>query len=107
MKKRVQWIDMAKGIGLILVMYGHIQFRPYPFYVWLCSFHMPLFFFLAGITFQVRQEEKFFSFFKKKVKALLIPYMIFSICDMVLSAWSGNMGLFQKGNSHRLGMAYA
>lgn len=78
MKKRVQWIDMAKGIGLILVMYGHIQFRPYPFYVWLCSFHMPLFFFLAGITFQVRQEEKFFSFFKKKVKALLIPYMIFA-----------------------------
>lgn len=78
MKKRVQWIDMAKGIGLILVMYGHIQFRPYPFYVWLCSFHMPLFFFLAGITFRVRQEEKFFTFFKKKVKALLIPYMIFA-----------------------------
>ena len=78
MKKRVQWIDMAKGIGLIFVMYGHIPFRPYPFYVWLCSFHMPLFFFLAGITFRIKPEESFFSFLKKKVKALLIPYMIFA-----------------------------
>lgn len=99
MKKRVQWIDMAKGIGLILVMYGHIQFRPYPFYVWLCSFHMPLFFFLSGITFRVKKYEDFQTFFKKKIKALLIPYMIFASVTWVYRFGVEIWDYFRKGTA--------
>ncbi|WP_278969986.1 acyltransferase family protein [Megasphaera elsdenii] len=47
---RVGWIDVAKGIAIVLVIIGHtVQFgggtRNFIF-----SFHMPLFFLLSGFT---------------------------------------------------------
>ncbi|MFR6000938.1 hypothetical protein [Ruminococcus sp.] len=43
MKERIQWIDEAKGIGILLVMFGHCYlhwdfcFWFIPF-IWHCSF---------------------------------------------------------------------
>ena len=59
MGKRIEWIDMAKGIGIILVIMGHISFRPESLNVWLCSFHMPLFFFLSGLTYNSTKYSEF------------------------------------------------
>ena len=76
--KRYEWIDLAKGIGLILVIYGHISFRPEWLNVWLCSFHMPLFFFLAGLTFKVEKYQSFATLIRTKFHQLIIPYFIFA-----------------------------
>lgn len=55
-RKRILWVDVAKGIGILLVLYGHLieqvatfgnQVALLQFQV-IYSFHMPLFFFLAG-----------------------------------------------------------
>lgn len=43
---RLSWLDIMKGIGIILVV-GHISSNKIIFN-WLYSFHMPLFFFAAG-----------------------------------------------------------
>lgn len=88
MAKRVDWIDTAKGLGIILVIYGHIAFRPEVLNVWLCSFHMPLFFFLSGITFHVDKYKSFKPFLINKIKTLIIPYFIFSAIT-----WIWNFGL--------------
>ena len=40
-------IDLAKGIGILLVIVGHGLFSNFA----IDSFHMPLFFFLTGLTF--------------------------------------------------------
>ena len=50
MGKRIVWIDIAKGLGIILVIAGHL-FR-YDSYIStvIFSFHMPLFFFFAGLV---------------------------------------------------------
>ncbi|MDB4201501.1 hypothetical protein N9763_00715 [Polaribacter sp.] len=40
--QRIDWIDQAKGFGIILVVYGH-NFPSIEDYIY--SFHMPLFFF--------------------------------------------------------------
>lgn len=47
-KERINSFDIAKGIGIILVMLGHVL--PGESYVrqFIFSFHMPLFFFLSG-----------------------------------------------------------
>ena len=79
MKNRCLWIDTAKGLGIILVIYGHISFRPEWWNVWLCSFHMPLFFFLSGLTFNKDNYADFKLFFSTKVKQLVIPYLIFAV----------------------------
>lgn len=76
--KRYEWIDFAKGIGIILVIYGHIYFRPGWLNVWLCSFHMPLFFFLAGLTFKVEKYQSFAILIRTKFNQLIIPYFIFA-----------------------------
>lgn len=44
---RVEWVDVAKGIGIILVVLGHNQSPDY-IIKFIYSFHMPLFFFLSG-----------------------------------------------------------
>lgn len=43
------YIDLAKGVGIILVILGHGMF---PCHFAIDAFHMPLFFVLAGITFK-------------------------------------------------------
>ena len=46
--KRIEWIDVSKGITIILMMIGH--YVPYGSQVrnFIFAFHMPLFFILSG-----------------------------------------------------------
>lgn len=84
--QRINWIDTAKGIGIILVTFGHIR-NGNGQSVWLPAldssidaiylFHMPLFFFLGGFTFSSRRS--FGDFALRKAKTLLIPYYVFSL----------------------------
>lgn len=52
-KERLSWLDVLKGIGIILVVMGHIYSNSIIFN-WLYSFHMPLFFFSAGCVYKNR-----------------------------------------------------
>jgi len=66
------WIDIAKGIGIILVIMGHTMF---PLHVAIDVFHMPLFFFIAGLILQYKYEIK--DFLIKKINRIFIPYVFF------------------------------
>lgn len=70
---RYHYADIMKGIGIILVLMGHIQ-RIAGLGNWIYSFHMPLFFFVSGMFFHDNG-----LFFKKKVKSLLVPYLSFAL----------------------------
>ncbi|MBR3988301.1 MAG: acyltransferase family protein [Clostridia bacterium] len=72
---RVEWVDIAKGIGIILVIIGHLGV-PYTD-LWIYTFHMPLFFFLSGVVFS-GIKYKFKVFLVKRIKALVIPYFALS-----------------------------
>ena len=69
---RIQWIDTAKLIGIYLVILGHISMSYKEITNVIYSFHMPLFFFLSGLT---AKRESVPTTFKKCVKSLLIPYV--------------------------------
>lgn len=80
---RIEWIDTAKGIGILLVIFAHINTGIVA--KWIYSFHMPLFFFLSGYVFRVK--DNFGLFFKKKVRSIIVPYfclgvimVLFQIC---------------------------
>ena len=51
-KGRIDWIDSAKGIGIILMLLGHVSAMPKYFIILIFSFHMPLFFFLSGYLYK-------------------------------------------------------
>lgn len=84
--KRIEWIDVAKGVGIVLVSFGHLRNGDGES-VWLPAldvpidaiylFHMPLFFLLGGLTFSRRGGFK--AFLARKAKTLLVPYYVFSL----------------------------
>lgn len=74
MGKRIEWIDTAKGIGLILVILGHLHI---PFMTtWIYLFHMPLFFFLSGLVYS-GGKYTWKQYLIKKAKSLLVPYVTY------------------------------
>lgn len=69
-KKRITWIDMAKGYGMIAVILAHLKIGDLG--LWIYTFHLPLFFLLSGYVFSAK--DNFVVFFKKKCRSMLVPY---------------------------------
>lgn len=79
MKNRIGYIDMAKGLAIILVIVGHSSFVPHIAKMMLYIFHIPLFFFLSGFTLNVRKYETFSGYFLNKWKSLVVPFFLLNI----------------------------
>lgn len=75
MNKRECFVDIAKSIGIFLVVLGHTEINP-DLKTFIYSFHMPLFFIISG--FLLKTESSFKEFFIKRFKRLMIPYFVFS-----------------------------
>lgn len=77
-KTYYQWVDIAKVIGIFLVIWGHVNIvfgdsanamvRDFIY-----TFHMPLFFFLSGLLYKPISP---LATIKKDWDSLLIPYLI-------------------------------
>lgn len=79
MSKRIEWIDVVKGLAIILVIVGHtIHPRSFSWIV-IFTFHMPIFFIISGFLYKPRGPHEIIA---KKSKRLLIPY--FSTCFLLL-----------------------
>ena len=87
MSKRINYIDVARGIGILLVVMGHNDFAAIsPFmHKLIYSFHMPLFFFLSGYF--LSTATPFWTFVKRRFNSLLKPFFftIFMIYFFALS----------------------
>lgn len=81
-KERQYWADIAKGIGIILVMLGHSPIGG-TIATYTYVFNMPGFFFLAGFFFKTDKFKTYFEFFKSRVKSILLPYTWISLISMV------------------------
>ncbi|MFA6121211.1 MAG: acyltransferase family protein [Sideroxydans sp.] len=67
-------VDRAKGLAILLVVLGHIAS---PLGELIYSFHVPLFFFLAGLFIKVSYSDK--AFMAKGLERLILPFLIFGI----------------------------
>ncbi len=72
-KERVEWVDVAKGMAIILMVLGHCvniesRLRPVIF-----SFHMPFFIMISGYFYK---KTSLRTFLKKQYKGLFIPYVL-------------------------------
>lgn len=76
--RRIQEFDVAKGIGIILVILGHALPEESYWRLVIYSFHMPLFFFLSGAVIKFQKDSislKDSVVFERK---LLITYIFYS-----------------------------
>ncbi|NQT27218.1 acyltransferase family protein [candidate division KSB1 bacterium] len=87
-KKSLQWIFIAKGLALILVVIGHFYPAHVPTY-WeemrkiIYLFHMPVFFMLSGYLYK-HAKYSYGTLLKKKVKRLLYPFLSLTLIFFVL-----------------------
>ncbi len=78
-KKRLNWIDIAKGICMIAVVLGHLGVEKLGF---VYSFHLTGFFILSGFT--MKKTQLTAGYLKNKFGRLMAPY--FTTCFFVTAA---------------------
>lgn len=87
-QRKYEWIDIAKGFGIILVILGHCirdgMQEKYIFsviYTFIYTFHMPLFFLLSGFLFEnsIQKENGVKKFIEKKTNTLFIPFITYTL----------------------------
>lgn len=93
--KEQRWVNIAKGIAILLVVFGHVLdsylgkdlFVGYNSYIkyiryTIYTFHMPLFFALSGYLYSYKHRSinlvNLKPFLVKKILNLGIPYLVFS-----------------------------
>lgn len=93
---RLEYIDIAKGIGIFLVVIGHCVKPSSILHSYIFSFHMPLFFFLSGLCFNDTKYSTFIPFLKRRVCTLLLPLLYFCIIMSILGMVEGSDFLLGK-----------
>lgn len=82
-EKREPWIDVLKGIGVILVVIGHISLDN-GISNWIYTFHMPMFFALSGYLWsRSAKNTGIKEFLLKRIKTILWPFILFRILLVV------------------------
>jgi len=89
MKQRFDYIDLLKGITILLVVFGHllqantVESCHHPIFSYIYSFHMPLFMFISGYigfkTYNITTLKEAFYGISNKVRSLLIPYFVWPL----------------------------
>ncbi len=108
---RIQWIDIAKGLGIFFIVLGHVFVKGNFLRQIIFSFHVPLFFIISGLTFSKKDNQK--EFIKKQIKKLYVPYIVVSLISIFIYLLSGkiigeNVGFNAKDIfSNIFGMIYA
>ena len=84
-RQRNSTLDIMKGIGIILMMLAHLVFTQGMSKQIIHSFHMPLFFILAGVFAKdILDISSYRQFTVKNARRLLLPYFV---TMMMLCAW--------------------
>ena len=76
-------VSIAKGIAIILMVMAHTQC---PFWLWsyIHMFHMPLFFFFSGYCFKATYLDDPYSFCKRRIRGLYLPYVKWGLVFLLL-----------------------
>lgn len=88
--EREYWIDFAKGIGIILVVWAHSISREKYIWILINQFHMPLFFMISGYLYN--KKKNYGEFIRGKVRSLWLPYVVSSVITILFSLGLGNEG---------------
>lgn len=98
MRNRKIWLDIAKGITIILMVLGHTSIPDY-LSDFIYAFHMPLFFIASGY---ITNWNKYNTtrFIYHKFKSLIIPFTIYStivLCICNLIRWNNSIDIIKNG----------
>lgn len=91
--KRIDYVDIAKGIGIVLVVMGHNDFALIsPFaHKLIYSFHMPMFFFMSGMFF--KPDLPFWMYICYRFNRVFKPFLFMILFIYFASISFSNVGI--------------
>ena len=99
--KRYKFVDIMKGIAILLVVLGHILGAFYSnrklvlpldyrlLYITIYSFHMPVFFIIGGLFADRWIERGFKTAVAEKIRRLAVPYFFFGFLMAIVKEFGG------------------
>ena len=77
-------MTLLKALAILLVVSGHLEFSifgMFPPY----SFQLALFFFISGMLFKDKYLDDVYTYFKRRIKSLLLPYFGYEIVYLLIT----------------------
>lgn len=91
-KERIEWIDIAKLLGMIGVFFIHFGPQIGRLYGFAFVGQVQLFFFISGIFAVNLEQLTFKGAVKKRFEQIIIPYVFFVIITMILIVLTADTG---------------
>ena len=102
----MDFVDIAKGIAILLVLLGHLLMGDLLLKKWIYAFHMPFFFIVAGFFIS---EKPFGLYASRRVSSLIVPYLLFAFLFSTLALknfipvlYATNQSLLKAGSNGML-----
>lgn len=86
-------MNIMKALGIIAVVLGHTAF---PYMRVLYSYHMALFFFVAGYFFKEKYLKKPLDFIIRRIKSYYIPFITYSSIFLLLRNYFVKIHIFDE-----------
>lgn len=81
-KEKIEILDILRGISILFIVLGHQPIKT-EILKYIFVFHVYIFFFISGATYDENKIKKTASFILKNIKKLLVPYFIYSLIWIV------------------------
>lgn len=98
-KQKLNYLDIARGIGIVVVILAHVDTGDNPLCSWIGSFCMAIFFFVSGALLNYLDRwrgESFVQIIIKRLKGVLYPYFTFSM--LIIACYTFMRVVFRKGS---------
>ena len=77
-------VNVLKALAILLVVSGHLEFSLFGMFT-PYSFQLALFFFISGYLFKDKYLNDVFTFIKRRVKSLLVPYYLYNTFYLLIT----------------------
>ena len=98
-KEKLNYLDIARGIGIVVVILAHIDTGDNPMCSWIGSFCMAIFFFVSGTLLHYLdrwRNENALQIIIKRLKGVMYPYLTFSA--LVIFYYTFMRVVFKQGS---------
>lgn len=99
MGSRMDWVDVLRFLGIWAIYIGHFGQLAGHSYLFVFSYHVPLFFFVAGFFSPRSLNKNPRDFIMHKARQLMVPYATFSVILLCFYAISQNWGIPQTAKA--------
>ena len=83
-KKRIDWIDVSRGIAFLMVIYRHLgDYKNDSIMRYFMPVFLSIFFFVSGYLF--KEKQSFLKVFEQRTRTLFLPFLILGTVVIVMS----------------------